>query len=69
MTELALIVFHRVTDLAIALGGNRSGEHVAGRRERDRPPGQLGEDVMQLNRRVKNALDPSGRLYPGAVFS
>ena len=31
-------------------------------------PDQLGEDVMALTRRVKDALDPDGILNPGAVL-
>ena len=32
-------------------------------------PSQLGEDVMALNRKVKDALDPLGILNPGAVIA
>ncbi len=56
-------------DLAIALDGTISGEHGVGRLKRDWLPGQLGEDVMELNRRIKSALDPLGILNPGAVLS
>ena len=31
-------------------------------------PVQLGEDVMALSQRVKDALDPDGILNPGAVL-
>ncbi|MBM4478524.1 FAD-binding protein [Rhodococcus hoagii] len=69
MTERARVAFSRVMDLAIALDGTISGEHGVGRLKRDWLPGQLGEDVMELNRRVKTALDPLGILNPGAVLS
>ncbi len=68
MTERARIAFSRVMDLAIARGGTISGEHGVGRLKRDWLPGQLGEDVMALNRRIKTALDPLGILNPGAVL-
>ena len=29
---------------------------------------QLGDDVMALTRRIKDALDPQGILNPGAVL-
>ena len=56
-------------DLAIALGGTITGEHGVGRLKRDWLPSQLGEDVMALNRKVKDALDPLGILNPGAVIA
>ncbi|RVW02686.1 FAD-binding oxidoreductase [Rhodococcus xishaensis] len=68
MTERAHAAFSRVIDLAITLGGTITGEHGVGRLKRDFLPGQLGDDVMELNRRVKTALDPLGILNPGAVF-
>ncbi|MFE4502066.1 FAD-binding oxidoreductase [Rhodococcus sp. NPDC056743] len=68
MTERAQIAFGRVMDLAIALGGTITGEHGVGRIKRDWLPAQLGEDVMALNRKIKDALDPLGILNPGAVL-
>jgi len=69
MSERAQIAFGRVMDLAIALGGTITGEHGVGRLKRDWLPSQLGEDVMALNRKVKDALDPLGILNPGAVIA
>ncbi|TSD46942.1 MULTISPECIES: FAD-binding oxidoreductase [Rhodococcus] len=69
MTERAQIAFGRVMDLAIALGGTITGEHGVGRIKRDWLPAQLGEDVMALNRKIKDALDPLGILNPGAVIA
>ncbi|MDI9918793.1 FAD-linked oxidase C-terminal domain-containing protein [Rhodococcus sp. IEGM 1379] len=69
MTERARIAFGRVMDLAIALGGTITGEHGVGRIKRDWLPTQLGEDVMALNRKIKDALDPLGILNPGAVIA
>ncbi|GAA3182265.1 hypothetical protein GCM10020255_076850 [Rhodococcus baikonurensis] len=69
MTERAQIAFGRVMDLAIALGGTITGEHGVGRLKRDWLPSQLGDDVMALNRKVKDALDPLGILNPGAVIA
>jgi glycolate oxidase len=60
--------FSQVMDLAIAMGGTITGEHGVGRLKRDWLPKQLGDDVMVLTRRIKDALDPLGILNPGAVF-
>ncbi|MGW6375029.1 FAD-binding oxidoreductase [Rhodococcus sp. NPDC055112] len=67
-TDRAQRAFGLVMDLAIALGGTITGEHGVGRLKRDWLPSQLGEDVMELNRRIKTALDPDGILNPGAML-
>jgi glycolate oxidase len=53
---------------AIDLGGTITGEHGVGRAKRAALPAQLGEDVMEISRRVKAALDPDGIFNPGAVL-
>lgn len=60
--------FDQVMALAIELGGTITGEHGVGRAKKAALPDQLGTDVMALNRRVKDALDPEGILNPGAVL-
>ena len=42
--------------------------HGVGRTKKAALPDQLGEDVMALSRRIKDALDPAGILNPGAVL-
>ncbi|WP_018602724.1 FAD-binding oxidoreductase [Mycobacterium sp. 155] len=66
--ERAHRAFARIMELAIGLGGTITGEHGVGRLKRDWLPAQLGDDVMGLTRRVKDALDPLGILNPGAVL-
>ncbi|GAB5896713.1 FAD-linked oxidase C-terminal domain-containing protein [Mycolicibacterium mageritense] len=66
--ERAHVAFARIMELAIALGGTITGEHGVGRLKRDWLPDQLGDDVMALTRRIKDALDPLGILNPGAVL-
>jgi glycolate oxidase len=39
-----------------------------GRMKKTWLPGQLGDDVMALTRRIKDALDPAGILNPGAIL-
>ncbi|GAA1924621.1 FAD-linked oxidase C-terminal domain-containing protein [Nocardioides lentus] len=66
--ERAHAAFAEVMAAAIALGGTITGEHGVGRAKKAALPDQLGEDVMDLNRRVKAALDPANILNPGAVL-
>jgi glycolate oxidase len=64
----ALAAFDEIMHAAIALGGTITGEHGVGRTKKSALPAQLGEDVMALTRRVKDALDPAGILNPGAIL-
>lgn len=64
----ALAAFDEIMHAAIALDGTITGEHGVGRTKKSALPAQLGEDVMALTRRVKDALDPQGILNPGAVL-
>ena len=64
----AEIAYGEVMDLAIALGGTITGEHGVGRLKRPWLAGYLGPDAMELNQRIKTALDPHNILNPGAVF-
>jgi glycolate oxidase len=67
-TGRAGLAFGEVMDLAISLGGTITGEHGVGRLKRAWLPAYLGDDVVALTRRVKDALDPIGILNPGAVL-
>jgi glycolate oxidase len=53
---------------AVELGGTITGEHGVGKAKQPFLAAQLGPDVMALNRRVKDALDPLGILNPGAAL-
>ena len=63
------IAYGEVMDLAIALGGTITGEHGVGRLKKAWLPDYLGADVMELNHRIKAALDPDDILNPGAVYA
>ena len=67
-TARAYTAFGAVMDLAIDLGGTITGEHGVGRLKKAWLPAYLGDDVMALTRRIKDALDPLGILNPGAVL-
>ncbi len=64
----ALEAFEEIMQAAIVLDGTITGEHGVGRTKRSALPAQLGDDVMALTRRVKDALDPDGILNPGAIL-
>lgn len=65
----AEVAFGRVMDLAIELDGTITGEHGVGRLKQPWLADQIGPDVMDLTRRIKDAVDPLGIMNPGAVLS
>jgi glycolate oxidase len=67
-TARAQTAFGQIMDLAIDLGGTITGEHGVGRSKKPWLPAYLGDDVMALTRRIKDALDPAGILNPGAIL-
>ncbi|MBX3284255.1 MAG: FAD-binding protein [Actinobacteria bacterium] len=64
-TARAHAAFDEVMASALALGGTVSGEHGIGVLKARHLRDQLGDDVMDLTRRIKAALDPDGILNPG----
>lgn len=67
--QRAHTAYGEVMDLAIELGGTITGEHGVGRLKRPWLADYIGEDVLDLNHRIKKALDPEGILNPGAVLA
>jgi glycolate oxidase len=66
--ERAHLAFGEIMDLAVGLGGTITGEHGVGRLKRPWLAGYLGPEAMELNRRIKHALDPDNILNPGAAI-
>ena len=66
--ERAAVAFGEVMDLAIRLGGTITGEHGVGRLKQPWLADYLGDDVLELNLRIKQALDPQNILNPGALL-
>jgi glycolate oxidase len=54
--------------MAIELGGTLSGEHGVGMLKRAFMESALGPDSIEIQRRIKQALDPKGILCPGKVL-
>ena len=68
MSARAQAAYGEVMSLAIELGGTITGEHGVGRLKKPWLRAQIGDDALELNRRIKNALDPQGILNPGVFF-
>ncbi|MFZ2504336.1 MAG: FAD-linked oxidase C-terminal domain-containing protein, partial [Nocardioides sp.] len=64
----AVEAFAEIMTEAIRLGGTITGEHGVGRAKKLALPDQLGPDVMELNHRIKHALDPTALLNPGVMW-
>ena len=54
--------------LALSLGGTLSGEHGVGALKRPYIEQALGPLSIEIQRRIKNALDSLNILNPGKVF-
>jgi glycolate oxidase len=65
LTDLARADLYRA---AIALGGTVTAEHGIGLARRDVLVEQVGADVIDVMRSIKDALDPLGILNPGRVI-
>ncbi len=58
----------RVFQIAIELGGTITGEHGIGLAKRHALPWEAGTTRMNLERRIKSAMDPQGLFNPGKVL-
>ncbi len=61
-------VFDEIMEFGLALGGTCTGEHGVGLLKRDWLASELGEVGLDIQRRIKNALDPGQILNPGKVL-
>lgn len=64
----AHVAYGQIMDLAMELGGTITGEHGVGKLKQPWLSAYLGEDVLNLNHKIKQALDPQGIMNPGACF-
>jgi glycolate oxidase len=61
-------VVSEIFALAVELGGTLSGEHGVGVLKRAYLESALGADAIEVQERIKRALDPKGILCPGKIF-
>lgn len=69
--EVPAVVWKAADDLfhsALRLGGTLTGEHGVGVLKRRWLADELGDEQWRLQRRIKDAFDPTGILNPGKVF-
>jgi glycolate oxidase len=66
--ELTETVRDEIFAAALALGGTVTAEHGIGLLRRDALVDQVGPDVIDVMRSIKDALDPLGILNPGRVI-
>lgn len=66
--QRAHLAYGEVMDVAIQLGGTITGEHGVGRLKRPWLGDSIGSDALDLNYRIKMALDPQNLFNPGAIF-
>jgi D-lactate dehydrogenase (cytochrome) len=66
--ELAERLNDRIVRLAIAMDGTCTGEHGVGLHKIGFLEEEVGDDAIDLMRRIKHALDPDNIMNPGKVF-
>jgi glycolate dehydrogenase FAD-linked subunit len=66
--ELTETVRDEIFAAALALGGTVTAEHGIGLSRREALVDQVGPDVIEVMRTIKDALDPLGILNPGRVI-
>jgi glycolate oxidase len=62
------VMVSEIFEAALALGGTLSGEHGVGMLKRPYLPKALGALSIDVQKRIKQALDPLNILNPGKVF-
>jgi glycolate oxidase len=66
--KAAIEASKEILRLCVAMGGTLSGEHGIGYEKRELMPLLFGPDDLLTMTRVRDALDPDGRLNPGKIF-
>ena len=58
-----------IFELTVSLGGTISGEHGIGYSQKNYLPIALGNEELQLMKKIKRTFDPNNILNPGKIFS
>ena len=58
----------RLVARALSMDGTCTGGHGIGIGKKDKLVDELGEDAVDLMRRIKHAIDPQGIFNPGKIF-
>jgi D-lactate dehydrogenase (cytochrome) len=66
-TEIAKAFNKRLVERALRLEGTCTGEHGVGMGKMNSMRLELGEDVIDVMRDIKRALDPDNLMNPGKV--
>ena len=67
-TDAARMAFDEIVGAAVDLGGTVTGEHGVGRLKPAWLEREIGQTSLRVHRAIKAALDPAGRMNPGAVL-
>lgn len=67
-TDRAFAAVEEIFKLTVELGGTISGEHGVGIAKADYVTMELSDDLINVMKAIKNALDPNGILNPGKIF-
>ena len=63
--ERAKLAFAEIIRIAQELGGTASGEHGIGSIKRDFVTDEVGQSIVEIQRGIKELLDPAGIMNPG----
>jgi glycolate oxidase len=65
----AFAAFDDVLELGLSMGGTITGEHGVGNLKSEWLEREIGPVSLDVHRSIKRALDPTGLLNPGKMFS
>ena len=67
--EKGMIIYNKICDIAVKLGGTVSAEHGIGKKKRDYLLSMYGEDVIKQMMNMKKVFDPNFIMGRGNIFN